>query len=375
MNTIAVVLAGGEGRRLHPLTSNRMKALVPFCNACVLVDFALSNIANSGIKECIVVVQDAQFVSMRDYLEAFARNATGCELRLWCLCPALLEGGALFSGTADALLRALRHVFAGRSQQGALAYVCGADHVYLFDVRNAVRFHTERNAVVTVIGGHIPIAEASRYGVLSVDRERRVIRLDEKPRVPCSDPLDPGRAVVSMGDYLFNVKSLLAHSPDPAGMDVASHLIPTLLEASDCRFFDFEQFNRIGNRQGGSVGYWRDIGTIDSYWQTSMDVLSSASWVLDGLQGEWPLHSGLQTAGGSANREDWPGSAISAAARLQGDPRFARCVVMAGASVIGDVALEDAIVTETAVVDARMQPAELEACAAAASGRVRVFHD
>lgn len=374
MNTIAVVLAGGEGRRLHPLTSNRMKALVPFCNACALVDFALSNILHSDIRECVVVVQDAQFQPMRDHLEAFSKNCARSDLRLSCVCPTLLQDGAPFSGTADALLRTLHHIFTGRSRHGALAYVCGADHVYLFDVRNAIRFHVERHATATVIGGHVGIADATRYGVLVVDRDRRVMHIEEKPRVPTGDPLDPRSAVVSMGDYIFEVEGLLGLVPGAADTDIASHLIPALLETGDCRFFDFEELNWIGDGGGGPVGYWRDIGTIEAYWQASMDALSTEPGILDGMQGEWPLHSGLVDAGDKRNRHEWLDSAVSTGARIDGGPRFTRCVVMAGAHVLDDVSLEDAIVTQTAVVKPGTRPSDLGESSSPA-GRVRVFHD
>jgi glucose-1-phosphate adenylyltransferase len=201
-------------------------------------------------------------------------------------------GSAWYRGTADAVLQNLNLI----DDFGPdVIAVFGADHIYRMDVTQMVDFHLEHGADVTVAARPVPIGSASDFGVVAVDQTGRMIRFDEKPAHPAAIPGQPGRALVSMGNYLFSrqalVEALLADARRSTDHDFGRSIIPELVETGRVFAYDFQTNDVPGVKPYEEQGYWRDVGTIESYWESHMDLLGeSPRFDLD--NGQWPIRTG-----------------------------------------------------------------------------------
>ncbi|KMV31855.1 glucose-1-phosphate adenylyltransferase [Photobacterium swingsii] len=285
---LGMILAGGEGSRLRPLTDSRTKPAVPFGGSYRLVDFALNNFVNADLMKIYVLTQ---FKSQSLYVHMKKGwNITGITDRFIDPIPAQMRmGKRWYDGTADAIYQNIRFIELAEPEQ---VCIFGSDHIYKMDVKQMLDYHKEKEAQLTVSAIRMPLHEASAFGVIEVDAEGRMVGFEEKPANPKSIPGDPEHALVSMGNYVFETDVLCRELEEDAENENSSHdfgkdIIPKLVPQGKVFVYDFNT-NVIPGEQNN--GYWRDVGTIESYWQAHMDLLSEdAPFSLYNRQ--WQLHT------------------------------------------------------------------------------------
>jgi len=259
-DTVAVVLAGGEGTRLRPLTDEQCKPAVPFVGSTRIVDFAIANLANSGIRKILVLAQYKP-ESLVDHLRRhwsplFA--STGRTLRV--VMPRSAAPADRFTGTADAVAKSSEHWLGLRPRWVA---VFAADHVYRMDVGQMLDAHRRSGAGITVAALPVPLAEASAFGVLRTGADDRVVGFEEKPQHPSPMPGRPGLAYASMGNYVFDVRALrdaLRIAASQGHVDFGRDVLPAAIGREHVVAYDFAT-NRIPGVES-TEPYWRDVGTL-----------------------------------------------------------------------------------------------------------------
>ncbi|MEO7142715.1 MAG: glucose-1-phosphate adenylyltransferase [Bryobacteraceae bacterium] len=292
LRVLAFVLAGGKGTRLHPLTKERAKPAVPFGGRYRIIDFVLSNLINSGIYSCYVLIQfksQSLLQHLRDGWEVSGLLKSHFIIPV----PAQMRsaGEAWYRGTADAIFQNVNLV-----EQAApdLIAIFGADHIYRMDLRQMIDFHMRRKADATVAA--IPVARelAAEFGVIETAADGRIGGFHEKNlNAPCL-PGDPSRVFASMGNYIFSTSVLLrelsadAHDPESTH-DFGRDILPSMVERANLFAYDF-QSNHIPGDPEGQAAYWRDVGTIDAYYDASMD-LRSVLPALNLYNRQWPLRT------------------------------------------------------------------------------------
>jgi glucose-1-phosphate adenylyltransferase len=285
---LAFVLAGGEGKRLRPLTVERPKPALPFVDGVHIIDFVLSNLLNSGVRSVYVLAQYKP-QSLTEHLETswdegFRRR--GGFLRT-VVAPS--EGDLAFKGTADAVRKNLKLVEAHAPD---LVAVFAADHVYRMDLRQMADFHCRRKAEVSIAATPVPLAAASSFGVIVADQRGRILSFEEKPEHPTPVPGDPTHAYASMGNYLFEpgaLLELLGECDRTGGTDFGYHVMPRLPHRTRAYAYDFSG-NRIpGLRPWEEHAYWRDVGTPECYRAAQRDV-AGARPRLELANACWPVH-------------------------------------------------------------------------------------
>ena len=268
-SSIAFILAGGQGERLFPLTKDRAKPAVPFGGIYRIIDFTLSNCVNSNLKQIYVLTQYKSFALDRHINLGW--NIFNSELGefLHCLPPQFRMKDDWYLGTADSVYQ---NLYSLKSSNPKYVFVLSGDHIYKMDYRKMLRFHKAKKASVTIGLYEVPIEQASRFGVLEVNAEQRIIGFEEKPAKPKPMPGDSTRALISMGVYLFNTEALMASLMVDAEDTKSSHdfgrdVIPKMFDGYRVYGYPFEDENR------GRVKYWRDVGTIDDYYAANMDLV------------------------------------------------------------------------------------------------------
>lgn len=271
---LGMIMAGGKGERLYPLTKDRTKPAVPFGGKYRLVDFVLSNFLNSGIYALYILTQfKAQ--SLIEHLQGGWQLGQVMRDHFIVTVPAQMRlGESWYKGTADAIYQNLNLI--ERFKPDIVA-VFGADHIYRMDIRQMVKFHVKNNAAVTVAAVPVPIKQASQLGIIDVEKDGLITGFQEKPKKPHSIPGRPNETLASMGNYLFNTKVLMRELKENALRKESKHdfgkdVIPALYQKKRVFAYDFEE-NRIpGEESSKETGYWRDIGTIENYYQANMDL-------------------------------------------------------------------------------------------------------
>ncbi|MCL4739336.1 MAG: glucose-1-phosphate adenylyltransferase [Burkholderiaceae bacterium] len=288
-HTYAVVLAGGRGSRLGPLTDRRAKPAVPFAGKLKIIDFALSNCVNSGVRRIAVLTQ-YKSQSLIRHVERGWGFLAGSLGEYVDVVPAQQQtGAAWYCGTADAVWQN-RDLIAEADPRHVL--VLGGDHVYKMNYAAMLAEHIARKATASVACIEVPLHEASSYGIVRVDAEDRIVGFDEKPARPQPLPGRPGRALASMGIYLFDAgvlhDALARDAADPASThDFGHDLIPALIGRERLHAHRFERscVNMVDDRP-----YWRDVGTVDAYWAANMD-LTQVQPELNLYDDDWPILS------------------------------------------------------------------------------------
>ncbi len=273
MSLLAMVLAGGEGRRMEPLTRERAKPAVPFGGRYRIIDFALSNFANSGVLKVKVLTQ-YKSDSLNVHLSRGWRLSAFLGHYVESVPAQMRTGPEWFKGSADAIYQNLNLI---TDEQPDQVFVFGADHVYRMDVRQMLDFHERRRADCTVTAIPVPIEQARAFGVIEVDAEGRMIGFSEKPARPRSMPGDPTRALASMGNYLFTTQSLVREVTRDALVEGSTHdfgrdIIAGMYERSRVFVYDFAK-NVVPGQGPKERGYWRDVGTIDAYYHANLDLV------------------------------------------------------------------------------------------------------
>jgi glucose-1-phosphate adenylyltransferase len=272
---LAMVLAGGEGTRLLPLTNERSKPAVPFGGRYRIVDFVLSNLVNSGIYSIYLLVQYKSQSLIEHINRSWTLSPILPDQFVTVVPPQMREGPEWFQGTADAIYQNLNLI---DYHHPDVVAVFGADHVYRMDVRQMLDFHRATNAHVTVAALPVPIEQASRFGLIEAAGGGRVRAFVEKPEKPPAIPGDPTRAYASMGNYLFDTDVLvqaLRDAKERNESDFGRHILPRLSQTHRVHAYDFGSNRVPGVREYEEQGYWRDVGTIDSYFDANQDVLGA----------------------------------------------------------------------------------------------------
>lgn len=291
LRILGMILAGGRGDRLFPLTKARSKPAVPFAGKHRIVDFVLSNFINSGIYAVYVLVQ-YKSQSLIEHLRSTWRWRIGGGLKdtfITVVPPQQRWGENWYQGTADAVYQNLNVI---RDFRPDLIAVFGADHIYRMDINQMVSFHLESRAEVTVAALAVPIVEATSFGVIQVDSEQRILGFEEKPAHPQPMPNDPAHAYSSMGNYLFDTEllaqTLLEDSRRSTEHDFGRTIIPELFPRHRVFAYDFLKNEVPGVKPYEEHGYWRDVGTLRAYWDAHMDLLGPTP-KFDLLNSEWRI--------------------------------------------------------------------------------------
>jgi len=288
-NVFAIVLAGGEGKRLAPLTADRAKPAVPFGGNYRLIDFALSNLVNAGYLRIVVLTQYKshsldRHVSVTWRLSALLGNYVTPV-------PAQMRRGPRwFAGSADAIYQNFNLL---NDERPDYVIVFGADHIYRMDPRQMVEQHIESGAGVTVAALRAPIEQADQFGVIEAAPDgRRIAAFREKPKGAKALPDAPDKVFASMGNYVFTADVLRRIVAEDAADESSSHdvggdLIPMLVERGEAQVYDFST-NEVPGATERDRGYWRDVGTLDAFWEAHMDLISTDP-VFNLYNQDWPI--------------------------------------------------------------------------------------
>lgn len=289
-DTLVMIMAGGKGSRLAPLTSHRAKPAVPFGGRYRIIDFVLSNFVNSGYRRIFVLTQFMASSLIRHLNRNWHLAGFGSFIEI---VPAQMRtGDEWYKGTADAVFQNLNLIDDQRPEHVA---VFGGDHVYVFDVAQMEEQHRDTGADLTIAAIPVPLEEASRFGVIQCDDAGRIIGFQEKPARPTPMPGRPDHALVSMGNYIFRRAALKEWLVADAARvdsrhDFGRDVIPGMVEAGlDVYVYDFAT-NRIPDAAQSRAPYWRDVGTLDSYFDANMDVRDPVP-PIDMYNRRWPIRT------------------------------------------------------------------------------------
>lgn len=274
-DVLVMILAGGEGKRLSPLTRDRAKPAVPFGGRYRIIDFVLNNFINSGFFKIKIMTQ-YKSDSLNKHVSRGWAVSPFLDQYIDLVPAQMRKGSQWYTGTADAIYQNINIIFDENPQ-----YVCvfGGDHVFKMDVRQMFEFHKEKNASLTISAIPVPIEEAHDFGIVEVDENWKLVGFEEKPSNPKCIPGRPDFALVSMGNYIFNKDTLVAELEEDAlnpesDHDFGKNIINNILEKEEAYVYDFSK-NVIPGETGSVKGYWKDVGNIDAYWQANMDLLSA----------------------------------------------------------------------------------------------------
>ena len=289
-NVLAMVLAGGQGSRLMPLTKDRAKPAVPFAGIYRIIDFVLSNFVNSGCYRIKVLTQ-YKSESLNRHISRGWRLA-GTLGQYVDLVPAQQrKGPRWYEGSADAIYQNINLI---TDEDPEYVAVFGGDHIYKMDVRPMMREHIDKGAHLTVAAIPVPVELATEFGVIEVDTSWRMIGFEEKPAEPKEIPGRPGMALASMGNYVFSSETLVeeiirdANDPDSAH-DFGKSILTRMFQTHDVFVYDFTT-NHVPGQPAAEQGYWRDVGTIESYFNANMDLINVTP-VFDLYNPRWPIRT------------------------------------------------------------------------------------
>jgi glucose-1-phosphate adenylyltransferase len=289
---LGIVMAGGKGERLMPLTNERGKPAVPFGGKYRIVDFVLSNFVNSGIFSVYVMVQYLS-QSLIDYLRvSWSSRGIIPEHFITVVPPQMRMGENWYRGTADSVSQNLNLI---QDFDPDYVAVFGADHIYRMDIGQMLAYHVERKADVTIAALPVPLEEARGFGIIEVSKSGRVVGFEEKPKNPKPMPDRKDHAYSSMGNYIFDRKLLTAAltegSTRSVGHDFGKNILPLLHADHKVFAYNFQAQTLPGEKPYEEKGYWRDVGTLESYWAAHMDLLGDRPR-LDLANDDWPINAG-----------------------------------------------------------------------------------
>jgi glucose-1-phosphate adenylyltransferase len=348
-NILALVLAGGEGTRLHPLTQHRSKPSVPFGGRFRIVDFVLSNLVNSKIFSIYLLVQYKSQSLIEHIRRSWLLAPIFPEQFIAVVPPQMREGPEWFQGTADAVYQNLGLI---EKRSPDLVVIFGADHIYRMDVRQMVNFHLHSHADVSIAALPVPIGEASAFGIIDADEDGSVRSFREKPTDPSPMAGDPTRAFASMGNYIFTTDVLIKALREGHRLgerDFGKDLLPRLIQTQRVFAYDFCG-NRIpGIRASEEPAYWRDVGTIDAYFAAHQDLLG-AEPKLDLFNPKWRIgSSNYQGPSPKFFHAELDNSIISAGGLIKG-ARIRNSIVRREVFMEEDVELDECIIMDYAVL-------------------------
>ncbi len=284
-NILTIILAGGQGERLYPLTKDRAKPAVPFGGIYRIIDFTLSNCLNSGLRKIIVLTQYKSF-SLDKHLR-LGWNILNNELNEYIeqIPPQQRISDQWYQGTADAVYQ---NIYTLEKEQPEMVFILSGDHIYKMDYRKMALFHQEHKADLTIACMEVPLNEAKRFGVIQTNEKNRIVGFYEKPSEPIPSPNNPEATFVSMGIYLFNtttlVKAIIDDAKHDTNHDFGKNIIPDMIHSKRVYAYPFTDENKNG------LNYWRDIGTLDAYWGANMDLVQ-LSPEFNLYDKDWPIRT------------------------------------------------------------------------------------
>jgi glucose-1-phosphate adenylyltransferase len=341
-NTISIILAGGVGARLHPLTAERAKPAVPFGGRYRIIDFTLSNCLHSGLRRVLVLTQYKSHSLQKHLRDGWSIFSPEIGEYITPVPPQMRTGESWYSGTADAIYQNLYLL----ERSGAeYTLILSGDHIYRMDYAAMLQHHHDSGADVTVACLTVGLAEASAFGVIAVDAQERIVAFDEKPQQPTAIPGDPEHVLVSMGVYVFSMSHLVEllhedHKTDSAH-DFGKNILPAIVGTHRVHAY------RFGGPRGRVTAdrYWRDVGTIDAYYEANMDLLKPMP-PIDLYQGDWPIRT----------YEGQHPPARSVPGRSGREAEILNCILASGTLIVGGavrhvILFPNARVDEGAVVE------------------------
>ncbi len=287
-NILTILLAGGRGARLEPLTSDRAKPAVPFGGKYRVIDFTLSNCLHSGLRRVLVLTQYKSHSLQKHLRDGWSIFNAECGEYITIVPPQMRTGASWYNGTADAIYQ---NLFLLERSQANTVLILAADHIYRMDYAALISAHKEKAADLTIACMRVPVGEARAFGVMAIDEDKRIREFQEKPANPKPIPDEPDTALASMGIYVFTMERLREELRTDNGQTESSHdfgkdLIPRLIGTHKVYAYRF----------GGSRGrvtpdrYWRDVGTLDAYYEANMDLLKPTP-PLDLYQRDWAIRT------------------------------------------------------------------------------------
>jgi len=289
---LTMILAGGQGKRLYPLTKDRAKPAVPFGGRYRIIDFVLNNFVNSGFHQIKILTQ-YKSDSLNKHISRGWNLSSSIDQYVDLVPAQMRTDGNWYKGTADAIYQNINQI-----TDENFSHVCvfGGDHIYKMDVRQMLNYHIKKQADLTISAIAIPIELASEYGIIEVDDDWRLTNFVEKPKTPPKHiPGDPSMCLASMGNYIFEPDKLVEElikdaSDDKSSHDFGKNIIPNMLKnGSRVYIYNFNS-NEFAGIMPAERGYWRDVGNVDSYFQANMDLLAYAPEL--NLYSElWPLRT------------------------------------------------------------------------------------
>jgi glucose-1-phosphate adenylyltransferase len=290
---LVMILAGGEGKRLHPLTLERAKPAVPFGGRYRIIDIVLSNFVNSGLAKIKVLTQ-YKSASLEEHIARVWRLSPILDNYIEAIPAQQRTGKSWYRGSADAVYQC-QHVITDDKPE--IVVIFGGDHVYKMDVRQMLAYHLEKNGEATVAVIPVPKKEATDFGVIEVDETGRILAFHEKVQDPPSMPGNPNMCLASMGNYVFKTDALLREVEADALLADSKHdfgrdILPRMVSAGrDVYAYDFAT-NMVPGEEGTGIGYWRDIGTIEAYWGAQMDLIEIHPQ-FNLYNTRWPIRTGV----------------------------------------------------------------------------------
>lgn len=284
---LAIVLAGGKGERLYPLTIHRAKPAVPFGGKYRIIDFTLSNCINSNIRKIIVLTQYKSLSLERHIYVGWSRLFSN-ELNefIFTIPPQQRMDNRWYSGTADAVYQ---NIYFIEKEPTPYILILSGDHIYKMDYSEMFEFHLEKDAIATISAIEVDKSIAPSFGIMEVDENNRIINFEEKPKNPKTIPGSDTQCLASMGIYLFKTENLIEVLKSDALKKDSSHdfgkdIIPSLIRDGNVYAYNFKDENKK------EAKYWRDVGTIDAYWEANMDLVS-VDPLLNLYDNEWPIRT------------------------------------------------------------------------------------
>ncbi len=340
--TLTVILAGGHGSRLKPLTQERTKPAVPFGGQYRIIDFTLANCLHSGLRRILVLTQYKSHSLQKHLRDGWSLFNPELGEYITAVPPQMRTGGSWYGGTADAVYQNLYMLKRSGAER---VLILSGDHIYRMDYAPLLAFHEEHSSSVTLASMEMPLGEAGQFGVMQIDSQSRVTSFEEKPDAPL--PLQPeGKtALVSMGIYVFSMDALIEileqdFQREDSNHDFGLDVLPKLIEMNGVYAYTF----------GGSAGrvsrdrYWRDVGTLDSYYEANMGLLDPIP-SLDLYQPEWPIRT--------HHRQTPPARTVPGVSGSEGifiNSIVANGVVIVGGSVQHSILFPNVRIGEEAVI-------------------------
>jgi glucose-1-phosphate adenylyltransferase len=368
-HVLAIVLAGGEGKRLWPLTADRAKPAVPFGGNYRLIDFVLSNLVNAGYHRLCVLTQYKSH-SLDRHISTTWRLSSVLGQYITPVPAQQRLGPRWYTGSADAIFQSLNLVYDERPDQ---IVVFGADHVYRMDPSQMVENHVDSGAGVTVAGIRVPRTEAKAFGCIDSDVHGRITRFLEKPAEPPHVPGDPDVTFASMGNYVFRTDVLLealrADAANPESMhDMGGDIIPMLVNNGSAMVYDFDD-NEVPGATERDRGYWRDVGTLDAYYDSHQDLVSVHP-VFNLYNHRWPIRTATPplppakfvNSGSAVESMVGPGSIVSGAAVresvISSDVQIETGATVEGSLLLPGVRIGKGAVVRRAILDKNVTVAD-----------------